>query len=217
MTGPEVGGRPARRAALPLLLALVLAGGGAILLAVGGRPSPSLPAPTDAAPTAAAPLRLRTEPPPSSSPAGPVAEPSNGPQAIPPSTGPTDLADPLAGPVPDAYLQQLLDATPSPVPTVLPAATTAAAIEAAGRVLVADLTGSGRDEFPGFWSEPTHSAWSRVRVQASTAQTAGLDPPRVAATLIWAGTAPTGEQVERRRTVITVELTGDGWWPVAVG
>lgn len=139
-----------------------------------------------------------------------------GPSAMPSPTESAGLADPLAGPVPDAYVQQLLDAAPISASPVLPAPAGKAARRAAGRVLVADLTGTGRDQFPGFWSEPTQTPWSRIRVRATTAQTAGLAPARVAVTLIWAGTSPTGEQVERRRTLIMMELTTNGWWPVSV-
>jgi len=161
-------------------------------------------------------LRLRS-PSPQPTATGPpgVATPS-GPSALPIPTEPAELADPLAGPVPDAFVQRMLDGAQTSAPSALPAATKSAAVRAAKRVLVADLTGTGRDQFPGFWAEPTHSVWTRIRVQASTAQIAGSEPARVTVSLIWAGRPPTGDQVERRRTVITMGLTGNGWSPVSV-
>ena len=212
------------RAVVPFVAALVFALGGVALLAVGrgaGDQAGRAAAPRSASPADATGLRLRSTTPQPTPTGLPVAAPVPGAGAIPDPTDSATLADPLAGPVPDTYLQALLDAAPSGEPTegsdTLPAATRNPAADAAGRALVADLSGAGRSEFAGFWTEPAHSVWSRVRVQASTAQTAGLDPPRVAATLIWAGTSPTGERVERRRTVVTVELTDDGWWPISVG
>jgi hypothetical protein len=169
-----------------------------------------------AAPPPGVALRLRSTTPQPAPTGPPGAVSPGGAVAMPIPTESAGLADPLAGPVPDAYVQRLLDAAPTSAPPVLPTAASKAAVRAARRVLVADLTGTGRDLFPGFWSEPAHAAWSRIRVQASTAQTAGLTPARVTVTLIWAGTSPAGERVERRRTVITMELTGHGWWPVSV-
>ena len=213
---------PSRRpVAVPIGCALALALGGVLLLtadrdaghpAIRGQHGTS----ATAAPPPGVALRLRSTTP-QSSPTGPAtAGTPAGPDALPIATDSAELADPLAGSVPDAYVQQLLDAASTSVPPVLPTPSRKAAVQAAGRVLVADLTGTGRDRFPGYWSQPTHSAWSHIRVQASTAQTAGVDPARVTVTLIWAGTSPTGEQVERRRTVITMELTEHGWWPVSV-
>lgn len=215
--------RPAvqRRAAIPLICALALAMGGVLLLAAsGGASDPALRAGNGASATTPPPpgvaLRLRSTAPPAIATDRPEAATPTGSGAMPIPAEPGELADPLAGPVSDAYVQKLLDATTTSAPPALPAATTKAAIRAADRVLVADLTGTGRDQFPGFWSEPPHTAWSRVKVQASSAQTAGLAPARVEVTVIWAGRSPTGDQVERRRTVITVELTANGWWPVSV-
>lgn len=210
-----------RRAAPPLSGALALALGGVLLLATGGYAGdPAQRAASRSSATATAPpggvLQLRS---PSSQPAPagpPVAAPSSGPRALPIPTESADLADPLAGPVPDAFVQGLLDVAQTAAPPALPAATGNAAVRAAKRVLVADLTGTGRDRFPGFWSEPIRSAWSRIRVQGDTAHPAGSDPARVTVTLIWAGTSPTGDRVERRRTVIIMELAGNSWSPVSV-
>lgn len=195
--------------------------GGVLLLAASGDAGdPAAHAEHGASATAAQlpgiALRLRSTAPQPAPSGPPIAVTTGGPGAMPIPTESAGPADPLAGPVPDAYVQQLLDSAPTSAPPALPAETSNAAVRAAGRVLVADLTGAGRGQFPGFWSEPTHTAWAHIRVQAATAQTAGLVPARVAVTLIWAGTSPTGEQVERRRTVITMELTENGWWPRSV-
>ncbi|MCI0686156.1 MAG: hypothetical protein L0Y54_02800 [Sporichthyaceae bacterium] len=219
---------PTRPAGL-LWAALLLAAAGALFLLLGQHRQAAVdrPEPGPEQPPAAAVLRLRSAPPldPPTGigspyppveplPARPIGPGAPGGSGLP--IDPALLPDPLAGSVPDDYLQDLLDGGPGPSTPALSATERDAAIEVAGRVLLADLTGWGRNAFPGFWDEPARALWTDVRIQASTAEGAGLDPVRVSVTLIWAGTSPIGEPVERRRSVVTVEQSGSGWKPVLV-
>lgn len=213
------------RPAPMLWCALALAAVGAALLVAGShlvagthresRPDRSQEQP----PAVAGPmLRVRAPTADAGSP-GPQAATPPLPVAVPqPGIGDAVAADPLAGPVPDSFVQDLLDASGPTGAPALPANTRAVLVETATRVLIADLTGTGRDDFPSFWSGPAHTIWTGVRVQASSVQADWATAPTSATvTLVWAGTSPTGERVERRLSVITLERSGTRWQPVSVG
>lgn len=175
---------------------MVLAAGGYALLALArpagspaGQASPTPSPHTDAA------IGLATPQPPT--------EPTPGPTA-------SESIDVLAGEVPDQALQDLFgDGRGSPT------IDTTEVIDVASRVLIADLTGEGRDQFPGFWEGSTRRVWTEVRVQAATT-TPSDRSDAVDVILLWAGNSPEGIYVDRQRIVVTLIRGPAGWTPHAM-
>lgn len=76
--------------------------------------------------------------------------------------------------------------------------------------LLADLTGTGRDRFPGYLPGPAPvRVYLQVRVQAGVARR--VDDSAVEAHLLWAGTRPGGDGVERQTAIIRLRYLDGSW------
>ncbi|MGC7096719.1 hypothetical protein ACPZ19_18760 [Amycolatopsis lurida] len=119
--------------------------------------------------------------------------------------------DPLAGPISDGQLGELLH---QQTPTNLDPALEHQLVALAGSALIADLTGHGRERFPDYLpGTPPTRAHTKIRVQAGVARQTtdtGVDVQ-----LVWAGTTPAGDHLERQHTTIRLDYGPDGWRPVA--
>jgi len=121
-------------------------------------------------------------------------------------SGPPDL---LAGPVSDDYLNQALRSTS---PSNLEPAVERPLITLAIAALVADLTGAGRERFLGYLPGPAPAQLYRgVRVQAAVARRTG--DTTVETHLIWAGTSPRGEHLERHTATVLLRYVAGTWAP----
>ncbi len=80
-------------------------------------------------------------------------------------------------------------------------------------VLLADLTGVGRERFPGYLpGPPPVLVYRDVRTQAGVARR--IDDATVEAHLLWAGRKPDGEYVERRTAIIRLRYGDRSWAPI---
>jgi hypothetical protein len=120
------------------------------------------------------------------------------------------VPDPLAGPVSDGYLQQVLAGTS---PTDLAPGQEQALVALGRRVLLADLTGVGRSAFGGYFDGPATTTWRQVHINAGIARTAPGQRTLVDVTLIWSATTPAGQPVTRQRSVVRLHYDGRGWSP----
>ena len=127
------------------------------------------------------------------------------------STGfsPSGPPDPLAGPVSDEYLNLTLR---SSSPSNLAPAVEQPLLVVASAALVADLAGVGRERFPRYLPGPAPAQLYRdVRVQAAVARRTG--DTTVETHLIWAGTSPRGEHLERQTATILLRYVAGSWSP----
>ena len=122
---------------------------------------------------------------------------------------PAAVPDPLAGPVSDRYLQRVLTRTS---PADLPAGQEQALVALGRRVLLADLSGAGRDQFPGYFDGPATTSWTRVHVHAGIARTVAGRDDQIDVTLIWSATDPTGRPAVRQRSVVRLGYDSRGGW-----
>ncbi|MDI5975488.1 hypothetical protein [Amycolatopsis magusensis] len=122
-----------------------------------------------------------------------------------------DERDLLAGPISDAQLGELLH---QQSPTILAPALEHQLVTLAGSALLADLTGHGREHFPDYLPGPRplrgHTA---VRIQTGVARQ--VSGSGVEVLLVWAGTDPAGDQLERQHTTVRLDYGPYGWRPVA--
>lgn len=176
--------------------AMVLAAGGYALLALA-RPAdpPAGQATPTPSPHTGATIGVGTP--------QPATEPTPTPTA-------SESIDVLAGDVPDQALQDLFGEGRDS-PTI----DTTEVIDVATRVLIADLTGEGRDQFPAFWEGSTRRVWTEVRVQAATTAP-NHRSDAVDVILLWAGKSPEGTDVDRQRIVVTLIRGPAGWTPHAM-
>lgn len=206
--------RPARGArglflAAAALAALSVTG---LVVALDPTPSPTKATATEMVPAAPSTTVLHTQPPqpPRAATASPgPLEESHGGEDEPGG----QLVDRLAGPVGDDELNRALRATHRSNLTPTLEQHVLAVAEAA---LKADLTGKGRDRFPDYLpGSPPPTVYRDVRVQAAVARRIHRPRGTIEATLMWAGTAPNGDDVERQTTRIHLQLHDNGWQPVA--
>lgn len=107
------------------------------------------------------------------------------------------------GPAGDRAVQLTLERTS---PADLPRGQEGRLVQLARRVWTADVTGRGREQWPGYFAAHQtagpRGAYTRVRIQAGIARkTAGS---RVEVRLVWAGTDPSGDQRDGRLAVIVL-------------
>lgn len=212
--------------------AAVLAGASLTVLATGPRqPPPPASAATAASMVDPAPTALTAASPATTAPPMPPPSSTTPPSAARSSTAPGPAAtsrsgatqwpsdsdrlppavpDPLAGPVSDAYLQQVLAGTS---PTDLAPGQEQALVALGRRVLLADLTGVGRSAFSGYFDGPATTTWRQVQINAGIARTAPGQRTLVDVTLIWSATTPAGQPVTRQRSVVRLHYDGRGWSP----
>ncbi|WP_019711962.1 hypothetical protein [Streptomyces xinghaiensis] len=195
---------PASSGRALLVLASVLAVTGGLLLSLG-REASEQPGPSAASVTPAA-----REPEPSSGAAGSLA-----PFAPSPSGA---LAPPGEGPGGDRAVQRALDSLSRPD---LPPGTERELLRLGRAVLLGDVTGRGRQRWPGYFDGPVAGRYRQVRVQAAIARSAG-GPGRAVVHLVWAGTDPGGNHTAGRPATIrftsagrtALEGGGASWEPV---
>ncbi|WP_415954400.1 hypothetical protein [Streptomyces sp. KLOTTS4A1] len=179
-----------------LLLALVSA---AVLNLPGQKASP----PHTAARPSASPTAEATP-----SPGGEETAPPGGPSPAPgavPARGEGRAADPA--------IQALLEGT---WPRDLPPGTEQQLLPVGRAVLIADVTGIGRNEFPQLFDDGAAvvPAFSRVRVQAAIARR-GSRPDTAVVHLVWAGADRGGTYSEGRIADVTftrTEKKGEAAW-----
>ncbi|MFI7103291.1 hypothetical protein ACIBK8_28545 [Streptomyces sp. NPDC050161] len=218
-----------RSARLPLGLAAVLVIAGLVLLS---HPPPPTPAPAPApGPTPASAGRT--------SGVGPAADrppsrrqylgsPSPSPRALPsgaPSSAPPRREHPAPagsgvpvngdGPAGDRAVQRMLERSS---PADLPRSQEEELVQVATRVWTADVTGRGQGRWPRYFAHSGASArgtYTAVRVQAGIARTTA--DGRIEVRLVWAGTAPSGEQRDGRTARLLLQHSPDHpnrWEPV---
>ncbi|MDX2709211.1 hypothetical protein PV350_41180 [Streptomyces sp. PA03-6a] len=94
-------------------------------------------------------------------------------------------------------------------------ATASHLVELAKAIWIADVTGTGRDRWPGYFTDPAPSAaYTRFRIQAAAA---GRDPEHskaVMVRLVWAGADPAGTFLDGRTATIRLIKEGQTWTPV---
>ncbi|MGW2863371.1 hypothetical protein [Streptomyces sp. NPDC001205] len=186
---------------------VVLAGGGLWLLT---HPSPAHRPPAAPRHTVSAPVAPSRAAPPASRP--PVVAPAHTASAIPAPApesarpGPAHPASPAVpvagdGPGGDGAIQQFLDASQ---PADLPHGLERELVDLAGRIWLAETTGQGRSQWPGYFIDPAppHSPYTGVRIQAGIARKA--TGGRVQVRLVWSGTNPSGEAAGGRLAVIVL-------------
>lgn len=83
----------------------------------------------------------------------------------------------------------------------------------ATEVLLADLTGVGRERFPDYLpGGPAIQTYREARVQAAVARRIG--DTTVETHLLWAGISPDGQYLERQTAVIRLRYLRQSWRPV---
>ncbi len=195
--------------------AVVLAAIGAGLLTLASpHAAPATNAPTHrrSAPSWTTPTTVSTAPPPA-----PTARATPTHTAMRTATGTTmrtadELPPPGSGPGGDAAIQRALDAA---TPPDLPVSTTDALVALGRHVWTAETTGSGRQQWPGYF--PAHRSaatwtYTRFRIQAATARRDHGTPDRAVVRLVWAGTDPTGAFLDDRTATVTFTRTGAATW-----
>ncbi|MEU4095914.1 hypothetical protein [Streptomyces sp. NPDC026673] len=203
-------------------VAAVLAIAGAGLLAVSASADPShhaaasrtvvaqprdislRPAVTTPSPSAARPAR-----PPRSGHAAASRPPAVRTRA--PATGGA-LPPPGAGPEADPLVQ---DAMNRAAAGNLAPATARHLVALAKAVWTADVTGAGRDRWPGYFTDPAPSTvYTRFRIQAAAAGRDPEHPKDVVVRLVWAGADPAGMFLDGRTAAIRLIKEGPSWTPV---
>ncbi|MFJ3714110.1 MULTISPECIES: hypothetical protein [unclassified Streptomyces] len=115
------------------------------------------------------------------------------------------------GPGGDRAIQDVLDRSS---PRDLEPALERRLVALATRVWKADVTGTGRSQWPAYFSDPSppRAPYTHVRVQAAIArQGAG---GRVRVDLVWAGAGPSGEAADGRPARVLLHKTDSTWEPL---
>ncbi|MEU1622937.1 hypothetical protein ABZ479_37295 [Streptomyces sp. NPDC005722] len=203
-------------------IAAVLAITGAGLLAVSASGGPGHRA--AAARTAAAEPSANSQCPAVSTLAAPAARPSRSPRSghvtatKPPAvrTGAPATGGahppPGAGPEADPLVQDAMNRSAA---GDLAPATGRHLVALAKAVWAADITGAGRDRWPGYFTDPAPSAvYTRFRIQAAVADRDPDRPEGVVVRLVWAGADPAGTFLDGRTATIRLIKKGESWSPV---
>ncbi|MGI5255633.1 hypothetical protein [Actinacidiphila glaucinigra] len=197
--------------------AAVLAITGATLLALNTSTTATTtpPKPAAAAPTAAGPAgedtrtatASTTHPPRTRAPASPAVRTA---AAADPAVG-TALPPPGAGPSADPLVQ---DALEHDTRSALPAATARRLATLAKAVWTADVTGTGRERWPGYFTKAAPQAiYTRFRIQAAVAHRDPDYPTSAVVRLVWAGADPAGTFLDGRTATVRFIQKGKSWTP----
>ncbi|SNT33106.1 hypothetical protein [Actinacidiphila glaucinigra] len=203
-------------------IATVLAAIGAGLLAMSAPASPTHPAAVSQ--TAADEPPTVTQNPTVTTPAPSAVRltgQSRSPQASParqhavstsaPGTG-SALPPPGAEPEADPLVQHGLDQ--ARVEGLTPA-TARHLVALAKAIWTADVTGAGRDRWPGYFTDPVPQAvYTRFRIQAAVADRDTARPKAAVVRLVWAGADPAGTFLDGRTATIRLTKKGASWTPV---
>ncbi|MET8508720.1 hypothetical protein ABZV60_29385 [Streptomyces sp. NPDC004787] len=180
-----------------------------------------------------APAAARDDRPATSTSVEPRTPARTSPAGRPPATAPTTTAThtpvpspadsvtqprpsglPLSGegPAGDPVVQHILD---SSTPADLPAPTARRLVDLAVRIWHAETTGTGREHWPTYFTDPTLRAPYRdVRVQAAIARRDGSRGDRAVVRLVWAGTSPMGTTEDSRPAEVHFQRYGQAWEPI---
>ncbi|MFE3144323.1 hypothetical protein [Streptomyces scopuliridis] len=116
------------------------------------------------------------------------------------------------GPAGDYAIQQVLERTS---PADLTHAQEKELVALASRIWRAEVTGTGREEWPDYFAEQLLRAPYRdIRIQAGIARTVTGHPDRVHVRLVWAGTDPAGEYTDGRPVQVLLARHNTIWGPV---
>ncbi|MEV6781964.1 hypothetical protein [Streptomyces sp. NPDC051098] len=122
------------------------------------------------------------------------------------------LPPPGSGPAADPLIQRALDQA---MPPDLPAATSRELAALGRAVWTAEVTGTGRQKWPQYFTQPATATYTRVRIQAAVAR---RNPDHRAADaavvhLVWAGADPSGTYLDGRPATVHLTREGATWNP----
>ncbi|MEV7643362.1 hypothetical protein AB0O32_25850 [Streptomyces rubiginosohelvolus] len=208
----------ATRGPAALIIATVLlAATGMVLIGIGAPSSPTAvgsPGPEDPGTPAARASHQQRGPAGQSAAAVPPISASASPAAPSPSVSPAsgeNLPPSMSGPRADPVVQRALD---DAVPADLPSGVADEVAELGKEVWLAEVTGRGRDRWPGYFADrgARTAVYTRVRVQAAIGR---KDPagPGAVVHLVWAGAGPAGTFMDgRTATVRFIRDERSGTW-----
>ncbi|MFD6274520.1 hypothetical protein ACFWFI_02855 [Streptomyces sp. NPDC060209] len=122
------------------------------------------------------------------------------------------LPEPGAGPRADPLVQDSLErALPSDL-----APADEAQLTALGRVVwMAELTGTGRSKWPGYFpGSPSVAVYSQARIQALIARRDNSHQADAVVHLVWAGADPAGTFLDGRTATLRFTRQAGAWTPV---
>jgi hypothetical protein len=194
--------------------ALVLAAAGCALVAFavqGGATATPAPAATASGP--ASPQARTASPSPTQvTPARqrPIAETPSATAAATPVSRASELPPQDSGPIADPIVQRALDQA---LPANLPAATAKHLVSLGRAVWTAEVTGTGRQQWPHYFTGAgPSSGYTRFRIQAATARRDSSS--RAVVHLVWAAADPSGTFLDGRTATVHFTAEGDAWTPV---
>ncbi|MDN3059397.1 hypothetical protein PH213_33655 [Streptomyces sp. SRF1] len=118
------------------------------------------------------------------------------------------LPPPGDGPAGDAAVQRALDGSSSP--DLSPQAERRL-VQLGRAVWTAEVTGRGRQRWPGYFPDAEVRPYRRFRIQAAIARRAG--GRRVVVHLVWAGASPSGsDDADSRTARVFLTREGDSRW-----
>ncbi|WP_438453162.1 hypothetical protein [Streptomyces asiaticus] len=204
-TGPARWSR--RSAAAMLSAAAVLALAGSVLLSQGTSSHHDVPAQTSTRPTKKPVFPSVGSPAVPRRSTGPTLG-DHGPRSEAAPSGHEVLPPPGDGPAGDAAVQHALDRSSSPD---LSPQTERLLVQLGRTVWTAEVTGRGRQRWPGYFTDTEVRPYRRFRVQAAIARRAG--GRRVVVHLVWAGASPAGtDKLDNRTARVFFTQDGDNKW-----
>ncbi|MFD6798643.1 hypothetical protein [Streptomyces cyaneofuscatus] len=116
----------------------------------------------------------------------------------------------MSGPGADPVVQRAVEDAISPD---LPPDIAREVAELGRRVWLAEVTGVGRDRWPGYFPATVRSTlYARVRIQAAIGRR-DQEGPGVVAHLVWAGAGPSGTYMDGRTATVRFIRKGEtGTW-----
>jgi len=96
------------------------------------------------------------------------------------------------------------------IPDNLPATLKHQLTQLGRQVWLADVTGTGRTQWPAYFTSPGSSGYTKARIQAAIARRTGNGAVDV--TLLWAGTSPGGDVEVGLPGTVRLEQHSNGTW-----
>lgn len=143
--------------------------------------------------------------------AGSVAVAASRTSASPKATAPVAAAD--LNPTPDQVLTQLSDPKESGLDPELARQLTLIGVG----VVRADVTGVGRDAYPGYWTSSSYTpCCSAIREQGAGARPSIAHPGDVEVTTVWdADRTDGGPALRHEQSIVRLHQSPSGWQPVS--
>ncbi|GAC1590026.1 MAG: hypothetical protein NVS3B21_07200 [Acidimicrobiales bacterium] len=143
--------------------------------------------------------------------AGSVAVAASRTSASPKAATPVVVAD--KDPSPDQVLAQLSDPKGSGLDAELARQLTMIGVA----VVRADVTGIGRDAYPGYWSSSSYTpCCSTIRELGAGARPSITHPGEVEVTTVWdADRADGGPALRHQQSIVRLHQSPNGWQPVS--